>query len=172
MTVINLLPLSSKFTLQYVLCNKGQNSFKHLSCRANMLIFVRRGHLRDTAGGRRYPPSSCVWAVGEHCGYGDIQWSSSPVLFSEAGSPLLTLHLILAQQLPSLALAYMMPQGFLPVKASCLLGTDSLGRSPAELACALRPYSLCMPMPPLADHPHPAHTTHQLWPVPNSHLLY
>lgn len=49
----HLLPLSSKFTPQYLFCDNGQNSFKHLSFTVNtMLLFLSRGRLRDTSGGR------------------------------------------------------------------------------------------------------------------------
>lgn len=37
------------------------------------------------------------------------------------------------------------------------LGTDSFCRSPAQYACVPGPHLLCMSMPPLANHLHPAH---------------
>lgn len=61
-----LLPLSSKFTPQYLFWDNGQNSFKQLPCTVNpMFIFLSRGRLRDAAGGRGCPPdTSCSSTVG------------------------------------------------------------------------------------------------------------
>lgn len=62
----HLLPLSSRFTRQYLFCDNGQNSLKHLSCRVTtMFIFLSRGRLRDTAGGRRAP--TAAGGTAEQC---------------------------------------------------------------------------------------------------------
>lgn len=47
-TVINLFSLMSKHSLQYTLCNNGQNSLKHASCTMSTLFsFLKRGHWKD-----------------------------------------------------------------------------------------------------------------------------
>ena len=42
--ITSLLPLSSQFILQYLLCHNRQSSLKHLSCAVSaMLSFLSRG---------------------------------------------------------------------------------------------------------------------------------
>ena len=51
-SVISLLPLSSKCTLQ---CDKQQNLFKHFSFKVNMVLsFLTRGQWGDIVGGRGF----------------------------------------------------------------------------------------------------------------------
>lgn len=63
--VISLLPISSKFTLQYLLCNDGWSSFKHFCFRASMKLRVlSRGWQRDIVGERGAP----VFPAAQHSG--------------------------------------------------------------------------------------------------------
>lgn len=65
--VISLLPTSSRFTLQYLLCNDGWSSFKHFCFRASMRLRVlSRGWQRDSAGERGTPvfPAVAQWVTG------------------------------------------------------------------------------------------------------------
>lgn len=53
MTIISLLPLSSKFILQYMFCDNGHNSFKNISpSQCAQCCFLSWGHWRDIAGER------------------------------------------------------------------------------------------------------------------------
>lgn len=86
---VNLLPITSKFILQYLLCNdwlEWSISPWHWA-----LSFVSRGRWRDITGGRRFPGSAAVLLLlapaAPHfhlCMCGDIQWflprSEFPVL--------------------------------------------------------------------------------------------
>lgn len=48
--VTHLLPLSSKCSFQYMLCNKQQNSLMYFSFKVSVMLSFLTGHWRDTAG--------------------------------------------------------------------------------------------------------------------------
>ena len=101
-TVINLFSLMSKHSLQYTLCNNGQNSLKHASRTMSTLFsFLKRGHWKDIRGGRCYPAISSGYAVGWCFGCGTIWWSSSPGLLPEPIH-----HLIALQTCSELVIIY------------------------------------------------------------------
>lgn len=95
----HLLPLGSKFIPQYLLYDNGQNSFKHLSSTASrMLSFLRRGCLRDTAGGGGSPEvASCCSTVGQQSGphlpTQNTQYFNYPELSTWPGDNLLLLYM-------------------------------------------------------------------------------
>lgn len=67
--VTSLLPFSSKFTLQYILCDKARNPVEHFFFVINTILsFLGRGCWREIAGGKGILPFVPVaW-----CGYKDI----------------------------------------------------------------------------------------------------
>lgn len=175
-TVINLLSLSSKLTLQYTLCNNRPNRLQHLSCL--LLNLLSRGHWRDITGGR-----SCAAAIsrgsaaGWWCGYG-LSRGAPPVLFPEPVHRLVTLQprpgLVII--FPGLCYTEKDTTDLPAMKASCLHGNPFprqvsrrvclLPRSPPALhACA----PACQSPEPCSHHSgcfSPAQTARQLWPGP------
>lgn len=84
--VINLLPLSFKFTLQCLLCKSGQNSFKHFSFTVTtMLSFLSREHWRAVAGGKISSAGHGGCTDSHWCGWEDMWWGSDPLLSPECG---------------------------------------------------------------------------------------
>lgn len=78
--IINLLPLGSKCSLHYLLCDNGGEPL----AMSMILSFVSRGHWRDPAGGRAFLPepgvfpfASCfhVWLAVSS------MWWRHPVMF-------------------------------------------------------------------------------------------
>lgn len=62
----HLLPLSSKFTPQYLFGDNGQNARRHCSRIVTTTFLARsRGHLRDTAGARGSPTAAGCGRTGD-----------------------------------------------------------------------------------------------------------
>lgn len=96
-SVIHLLPVCSKFTLQHMLCNERQ-SLKHFSCPGNTMSFPSR------RSGGTLPEKGCLlllaaarWEVARACGWGPrhvpsqglshlaaLVWSSVTLLWHRA----------------------------------------------------------------------------------------
>lgn len=71
MIATNALSLSSKFIRQYMLCDAGQNSFKHFSFTVSTILgFASRGRRRDIAGGKGL--SAVSGTAGQQCGYEEV----------------------------------------------------------------------------------------------------
>ena len=80
MSVINLLPLSSRFTLRHIPWEDRWNSITLCSYIMSMMLsFLSRGHWSVQGGTRRYKE------VGEsqQCGCEDSRWSSAPATHPE-----------------------------------------------------------------------------------------
>lgn len=165
-TVINLLSLNSKLTLQYALRNRLQR----LSC--SLLNLLSRGHWRDVTGGRSCAAISRGSAAGWWCGYG-LSGGAPPVLFPEPVHHLVTLQprpgLVIT--FPGLCYTEKDTRDLPAMKASCLCG-HPFPRQVSRRVCLPGPRLPCMPVRLPANHRRPAHTTAAVSRLPRLHASY